>query len=88
MSSQGTLLSWTRIHASVEPFFRAHLPWSIGRVKLECGPVVLAHLGVAEPRTGMPVAVAIHSGRGGAAVLVALAPGDTVPVAPVTAILP
>jgi uncharacterized OB-fold protein len=83
----GTLLSWTRVHASVEPFFREHAPWPVGRVKLSCGPACIVHLGVAEPRSGMAVRVRCRADRGGSAVLVAVpAHGDGVPAAPVDAL--
>ncbi len=71
----GKLISWTRLHASVEPFFREHLPWPVGSVKLDCGPVVIAHLAVATPVTGMPVNVLPFLDGNGAPVLVIL-PGE------------
>lgn len=73
---QGTLLSWTPLQASVEPFFRDHLPWPVGRVKLACGPIVIVHLAAAAPVIGMAVEVMSVIDRGGAAVLVASGSAD------------
>lgn len=71
----GVLLSWTRLHASAEPYFRARLPLLVGRVKLACRPVVIAHLDVPEPRSRMELQVKLVAGSDGAAVLVATADG-------------
>lgn len=73
--AEGKLLSWTRLHASVEPFFRAHLPWPVGSVQLECGPVILAHLGIHAPASGMQVRVLPCLDRGGVPVLVIVPEG-------------
>lgn len=32
------------LHHSNEPYFQAQLPWRIGTVKLDCGPVAIVHL--------------------------------------------
>lgn len=77
VATDGRLLSWTPLQATVEPFFRDHLPWPVGRVKLACGPVVIVHLAVAEPHSGMEVRVHAVIDRGGAAVLVATGATDT-----------
>ena len=87
--AEGKLVSWTWLNASVEPFFQEHLPWPVGSVKLDCGPVVIAHLAIGVPRTGQPVQVLPYLGRGGAPVLVALPENfeGQIP-APVAALLP
>jgi 3-oxoacyl-[acyl-carrier protein] reductase len=43
-SGEGELISETMLHHSHEPFFREHLPWRLGMVRLDCGPTVIAHL--------------------------------------------
>ncbi len=87
--AEGTLLSWTRLYASVEPFFRDHLPWTVGRVKLACGPVIIVHLGIPEPVSGMAVHVTCAVDAGGAAVLLAMAPGEQAAIpAGLAALLP
>lgn len=40
----GVIQSLVQLHYSLEPVYAAHLPWSVASVKLDCGPVVLAHL--------------------------------------------
>lgn len=40
----GQLLSDTTLHTSVNTYFRERMPWKIGTVKLDAGPVVLAHI--------------------------------------------
>lgn len=40
----GELLSETTLHTSVNTYFRERMPWRIGTVRLDAGPVVLAHL--------------------------------------------
>ena len=68
--AEGKLVSWTRLHASVEPFFREHLPWPVGSVKLDCGPVVIAHLSVPAPAVGMAVRVLPHLDANGLPVMI------------------
>ena len=64
----------TDLHASLEPFFRAHAPWTVGLVKLECGPVVMAHLFVPEPAGGAAVTVELQRDTAGRLVMVARSP--------------
>jgi NAD(P)-dependent dehydrogenase (short-subunit alcohol dehydrogenase family)/uncharacterized OB-fold protein len=40
----GQLVSETMLHHSYELFFRERLPWRLGMVRLDCGPVLIAHL--------------------------------------------
>ncbi len=40
----GEVLSVTQLHYSLEDNYLPYLPWSVGSIKLHCGPVVLAHL--------------------------------------------
>lgn len=40
----GELISETTLHLSYELFFRERVPWRLGMVKLDRGPVVIAHL--------------------------------------------
>ena len=76
VSGRGTLLSWTVVHASIESFFRSR-PWKVAKLKLEEGPVVIAHLSCTEPVSGMAVQLHNCIGAGGGAVLVATLPGGT-----------
>ena len=40
----GELLAQTVLHHSNDLFFRERLPWRLGLVRLDCGPIVVAHL--------------------------------------------
>lgn len=39
-----TVVASSTLHHSNEPYFQEKLPWRIGTVKLDCGPVAIAHL--------------------------------------------
>lgn len=39
-----TVVASSTLHHSNEPYFQNQLPWRIGTVKLDCGPVAIAHL--------------------------------------------
>jgi len=67
----GTVIAETRIHASPDPYFRERLPWRMGSVKLEAGPVALAHLH-GEVGRGDAVRLELRLDRAGQGVLVAL----------------
>ncbi len=73
VKAQGTVLATTSLQASLEPWFRAHLPWRIGTVKLACGPVVIAHL-ASGVTTGSHVTLVTRLGPCGEAVFVAVPP--------------
>jgi NAD(P)-dependent dehydrogenase (short-subunit alcohol dehydrogenase family) len=42
--ADATILAETTIRVTTDPYFRDHVPWRIGTVKLDAGPVALAHL--------------------------------------------
>jgi uncharacterized OB-fold protein len=44
VAASGVIQSLVQLHYSLEPGFAAHLPWTVASVRLDCGPVVLAHL--------------------------------------------
>ena len=44
VDNTGVVQSVTQLHYSLEPEYADHLPWTVGSIKLNCGPVVLAHL--------------------------------------------
>lgn len=74
----GELLSWCRLHASLEPYFQQNLPWVVVSVRLQSGPVVLAHWAGAEPAIGQAVDVHMVSDPEGRRVLAAI-PGGSDP---------
>ncbi len=54
----GVLQSCSILHYSLEPFYAQQLPWPIASVRLDCGPVVLAHLQPGlEPGTRVSVCI-------------------------------
>lgn len=42
--SLATVVASSTLHHSNEPYFQAQMPWRIGTVTLDCGPVAIAHL--------------------------------------------
>ena len=40
----GVVQSLTRLSYSLEPAYAEHLPWAIASIRLDCGPIALAHL--------------------------------------------
>lgn len=66
----GVVQATATLHYSLEEEYRQHLPWPVASVKLNCGPVVMAHLqpGVAP---GIPVRVRVMRDTNGNRMLVA-----------------
>jgi NAD(P)-dependent dehydrogenase (short-subunit alcohol dehydrogenase family)/uncharacterized OB-fold protein len=68
----GELLARTILFHSNEPYFRQRLPLSIGLIRLDCGPSVVAYLqGGSLMNPGRPVRLTLRLDRAGGAVLVA-----------------
>lgn len=44
VQDSGVVQAMVQLHYSLEPVYAQHLPWAVASVKLDCGPVVLAHL--------------------------------------------
>jgi NAD(P)-dependent dehydrogenase (short-subunit alcohol dehydrogenase family) len=61
----------TSIHASPDPYFRERLPWRMGTVKLDAGPVALAHLH-GDVARGDRVRLSLHLDKAAQGVIVAL----------------
>jgi NAD(P)-dependent dehydrogenase (short-subunit alcohol dehydrogenase family)/uncharacterized OB-fold protein len=66
----GELLSQTLLQHSHDLFFRERVPWRLGLVRLECGPVVVVHLHGDVPKPPARVRVGARLDRAGMAVLV------------------
>ncbi|HMN79004.1 MAG TPA: OB-fold domain-containing protein [Burkholderiaceae bacterium] len=75
VAAGGRLLASTTVHHSNDPSFRPRLPLTIGSVRLDCGPVVIAFVRAFLP-AGTPVIVHNRLDPSGAAVLVALTEHD------------
>ena len=73
---RGTLVVETTVRTSTDPYFREHMPWRVGTVKLDVGPVVVAHLH-GDAAEGARVRLALHLDRSGAPIVVALPEADT-----------
>ena len=68
----GTVLACTTLFTSLEPYFRERLPWRIGTVKLDCGPVLMTHIAASCHRRDARVQVMFARDDGGSALLVAV----------------
>ncbi|WP_299881835.1 SDR family NAD(P)-dependent oxidoreductase [uncultured Sulfitobacter sp.] len=67
----GRLMAETTIRVSPEPYFRERMPWRMGAVKLDAGPMLNCHLH-GEVARGDSVRMALKLDRAGQGVLVAL----------------
>lgn len=52
---RGELIAETKLHHSLDPFFRDKLPWRVGLVRLDAGPIVVAHVSSALPHASARV---------------------------------
>jgi uncharacterized OB-fold protein len=75
VADTGIVQSITELQYSLEPAFTTHLPWAVASIKLDCGPVALAHLapGIA---ISNPVMLKIIQDEAGNNMLVALGRDD------------
>jgi NAD(P)-dependent dehydrogenase (short-subunit alcohol dehydrogenase family)/uncharacterized OB-fold protein len=73
----GELLSEATLHHSNELFYRERMPWRLGMVRLDCGPVVVAHLHGDCARAPSRVRILANIDRAGQAALVAIPDNDT-----------
>lgn len=68
----GTLMSRVALAHSLNDFFQRRLPWVIGSIKLDCGPLVMAHIANDLDKSGLRAKVFAHADVSGTAVLVAV----------------
>jgi NAD(P)-dependent dehydrogenase (short-subunit alcohol dehydrogenase family)/uncharacterized OB-fold protein len=73
----GELLAETLLRHSHELFYRERMPWRLGMVRLDCGPVVVAHLHGDCGSAPSSVRVQAALDRAGQATLVAIPEKDT-----------
>jgi NAD(P)-dependent dehydrogenase (short-subunit alcohol dehydrogenase family)/uncharacterized OB-fold protein len=71
VASGGTLIAETTVRVSPDPYFRERVPWRVGTVKLDAGPMVVAHLHD-DSREGARVRLALKLDKSGAPVMIAL----------------
>lgn len=77
VSSSGAVIATTTLHHSMEKFFSDRLPWRIGLIRLDAGPVVYAHLHHAI-KDGDAAKIEAHRDFKGRGVLIALPPQGAV----------
>lgn len=68
----GAVLSHTRLHGSMEPWFQNRLPVDVVSVQLDAGPVLYAFAGDGTAQTGTAVTVKAQIDEAGVAVLHAI----------------
>src|ERR1700746_3250885 len=72
----GRLIAETTVRVSADPYFRERMPWRVGTIKLDAGPVIVAHLHGA-PVEGPRVKLALNLDKRGSAVMLALPAQET-----------
>jgi uncharacterized OB-fold protein len=75
VDGSGELLAQTNLHHSQHEYFADKLPWRVGTIRLDCGPVVIAHLADSVPTPPVRVTVEAYLDKSGRAVLIASAEG-------------
>jgi NAD(P)-dependent dehydrogenase (short-subunit alcohol dehydrogenase family)/uncharacterized OB-fold protein len=71
-SGEGVLIAGTTLSHSNDEYFRRRLPWRVGMVRLDAGPIVIVHLHGAVAEAPARVRVLARLDRAGQAALVAL----------------
>ncbi len=71
----GQIAAQTTIRHSTDTYFRNHMPWRIGTVRLDAGPTAIVHLH-GEVTTGDKVRMTLKLDRGGNPALFAMPIGD------------
>jgi NAD(P)-dependent dehydrogenase (short-subunit alcohol dehydrogenase family)/uncharacterized OB-fold protein len=72
----GVLVAETTVQVSADPYFRERTPWRVGTVKLDAGPLIVAHLH-ADAHEGHRVRLDLKLDKSGSAVVMALPEKDT-----------
>ena len=76
VANGGTVLAETTVRVATEPYFRERVPWRVGMVQLDVGPVVIAHLH-GDVLEGRRARLVFKLDKGGAPVAMALPEKDT-----------
>jgi NAD(P)-dependent dehydrogenase (short-subunit alcohol dehydrogenase family)/uncharacterized OB-fold protein len=72
----GRLIAETTVRVSAHPYFRERMPWRVGTIKLDAGPVIVAHLH-GDTVEGARVKLALKLDKSGSAVMLALPAQET-----------
>lgn len=75
-SGAGKVLAETMVHTTPDPYFRERMPWRVGTVRLDAGPILMAHLHGDVEVPGR-VNVTAYLDKSGNAVLMALPETET-----------
>jgi uncharacterized OB-fold protein len=70
-AGQGELISETTLAHSYEPYFSERLPWRVGLVRLDSGPIVITHMDAACAGPPSRVRVGARLDEAGLGVLIA-----------------
>ncbi len=76
VNPDGRLIAETVVRVSTDPYFRERMPWRIGTVQLDAGPVIVAHLH-GDTVEGERVKLALKLDKSGSAVMFALPAQET-----------
>lgn len=74
--ARGVLVAETTVRVSTDPYFRERMPWRMGTVKLDVGPVLVAHLH-GDLKEGGRARLELKLDKSGAPVVLALPDKDT-----------
>jgi NAD(P)-dependent dehydrogenase (short-subunit alcohol dehydrogenase family)/uncharacterized OB-fold protein len=72
----GRLIAETTVRVSTDPYFRERVPWRVGTVELDAGPVIVTHLH-GDTVEGERVKLALKLDKSGSAVMLALPARET-----------
>jgi NAD(P)-dependent dehydrogenase (short-subunit alcohol dehydrogenase family)/uncharacterized OB-fold protein len=76
VNPDGRLIAETVVRVSTDPYFRERMPWRVGTVQLDAGPVIVAHLH-GDTVEGERVKLALKLDKSGSAVMFALPAQET-----------
>jgi NAD(P)-dependent dehydrogenase (short-subunit alcohol dehydrogenase family)/uncharacterized OB-fold protein len=76
VNPDGRLIAETMVRVSTDPYFRERMPWRVGTVQLDVGPVIVAHLH-GDTVEGERVRLALKLDKSGSAVMFALPAQET-----------
>lgn len=76
VNAGGTVVVETTVRIATDPYFRERVPWRVGMVRLDAGPMLIAHLH-GDVTEGGRVRLAFKLDNSGAAVAFALPDGET-----------
>jgi len=76
LDNTGTVLSWTKLDASSNDFFKSKLPMYVAYIRLDAGPVIFAHLTAESAKTETVVQVLNRIDKSGQAAFFAVSVED------------